>query len=357
MNNSERARLMHTVLDGEVTEAEARELDRLLAAEPAARTEFEHLQALFEGLSRVPKAFPPEGLVASVMANIPQNSPPQGRPDQLSLRSRVIGLAWMKARGTSPGKSATDLPAHQPGIYLREWKMNEQNSSPSRKRNVLIGGAIAIAAALVALSYTIDFPPGAQNTVGTIVPAQRFRAAQPTADEIKVGGQAATQSVPLQAGSAANAAANSAVNAGTTNAVNAGTTNAVNAGTTNAVNAGTTNAVNAGTTNAVNAGMTNAVNAGTTNAMTNAVNAGTTNAVNAGMTNAVNAGTTNAMTNAVNAGTTNAVNAGTTNAIGAATANAVNASTNNAVNASTTNAVNASTTNAINASTTNAVAK
>ena len=337
MNNSERARLMHTVLDGEATEAEARELDRLVAAEPAARTELERLRTLFDGLSRMPKAFPPEGLVASVMANIPQNSPPQGRPDQLSLRSRVIGLAWMKARGTSPGKSATDLPADQPGINLREWKMNEQNSSPSRKRNVLIGGAIAIAAALVALSYTIDFPPGAQNTVGTIVPAQRFRAAQPTADEIKVGGQAATQSVPLQAGSAANAAANSAVNAGTTNAVNAGTTNAVNAGTTNAVNAGTTNAVNAGTTNAVNAGttnavnagMTNAVNAGTTNAMTNAVNAGTTNAVNAGMTNAVNAGTTNAMTNAVNAGTTNAVNAGTTNAIGAA--NAINASTTNAV--------------------------
>jgi len=305
MNNSERARLMHTVLDGEATEAEARELDRLLAADPSARTEFEHLRQLFDGLRRVPKAFPPEGLVAAVMANIPQNEPPQGRPDQLSLRSRVIGVAWMKARGTSPGKSATDLPAHQPGIYLREWKMNEQNSSPSRKRNVLIGGAIAIAAALVALSYTIDFPPGAQNTVGTIVPAQRFRATQPTADEIKVGGQAATQAVPLQAGSATNAAASSAVNAGTTNAVNAGTTNAVNAGTTNAVNAGATNA----------------------------------------------------MTNAVNAGTTNAVNAGTTNAIGAATANAVNASTSNAVNASTTNAVNASTTNAINASTTNAVAK
>ena len=83
--------------------------------------------------------------------------------------------------------------------------MDEQHSSLLRKRNVLIGGGIAIAAALVALSYTIDFPPGAQNTVGTIVPAQRFHAAQPTAEEIKVGGQGATQSVPLQAGSAANA--------------------------------------------------------------------------------------------------------------------------------------------------------
>src|SRR5712671_4038637 len=167
MNNPERARLMDAVLDGEATEAEARELDRLLAAEPAARTEFDHLRRLFDGLSQMPNDFPPEGLVAAVMANIPQNSPPRRRLDQLSLRSRVIGLAWMKARGTSPGKSATDLPAHQPGIYLREWKMNEQHSSLLRKRNVLIGGGIAIAAALVALSYTIDFPPGAQNTVGT----------------------------------------------------------------------------------------------------------------------------------------------------------------------------------------------
>ena len=180
MNDLERARLMHAVLDGEATEAEARDLDRLLAAEPTARTEFEHLRGLFDGLNRVPQVFPPEGLVAAVLANIPQNSPTRGRLDQLSLRSRVIGLASMKARGKSPGKSATDLPAHQPGIYLREWRMNEQNSSLLRKRNVLIGGGIAVAAALIALSYTIDFPPGAQNTVGTIVPAQRFHAAQPT---------------------------------------------------------------------------------------------------------------------------------------------------------------------------------
>ena len=81
MNDAERIRLMHTALDGEATEAEARELARVLAAEPAARTEFDHLRRLFDGLSRVPKAFPPEGLVAAVMANIPQNSPPRSDPD------------------------------------------------------------------------------------------------------------------------------------------------------------------------------------------------------------------------------------------------------------------------------------
>jgi hypothetical protein len=209
MNDLERTRLMHVVLDGEATEAEARELDRLLAVEPTARTQFEHLRRLFDGLSRVPKAFPPEGLVAAVMANIPQNTPPRGRLDQLSLRSRVIGLASMKARGKSPGKSATDLPAYRPGIYLREWKMSEQSGSFSRKRNVLIGGGIAIVAALLTLSYTIDFPSGVQNTVGTIVPAQRYKAAQP---EINVSGQPTTQSTSTAASQSAatNAAANQA---------------------------------------------------------------------------------------------------------------------------------------------------
>ena len=241
MNNPERARLMHTVLDGEATEAEARELERWLAADPAARTEFDHLRRLFDGLSRVPKAFPPEGLVAAVMANIPHNSPPQGRPDQLSLRSRVIGLAWIKARDTSPGKSATDLPAHQPGIYLREWKMNEQNSSPSRKRNVLFGGAIAIAAALVALSYTIDCPPGAQNTVGTIVPAQRYKAAQP---DINVGTNSTTQAVPTQAASAANAATNNTVSNATDNMVNQASDKMVNQSADKMVNQASDKMVN-----------------------------------------------------------------------------------------------------------------
>src|SRR5439155_19494106 len=162
-----------------------------------------------------------------------------------------------------------------PAIYLREWKMNEQNSSLLRKRNVLIGGGVAIAAALLALSYTMDFPSGVQNTVGTIVPAQRYKAAQPVIEDIKASGQAATQSVPLQAGSATNAAANSAVTAGTSN-------NSVNAGTVNStINAATgNNGITAGTAN-------NMINAATTN---NAVSAGTVNAnVNATTNNAVSA--------------------------------------------------------------------
>jgi anti-sigma factor RsiW len=349
---------MDAVLDGEATPAEARELDRLLAADPAARTEFEQLKRVFEGLRDIPQAFPPEGLVASVLANIPQNASTRPRPDQLSSRSRVIGSATKEARGTSPGKSVKGMPVYQPAPHSREWNMNEQ-SSGSRRRNVWIGSGIAMAAALIALAYTIDFPPGAQNVVGTIVPAQRFKAAQPAMDDIKAGGQAATQAVPLQAGSAANAATNNAVNAGTTvNAINASSTNnAINASTNNAVTAGTTNAINAASTNAINAASTNAV----TNASTNAVSNASMNAVSNSATNAVGNASMNAATNAsmnaVSNATTNAVSAGTTNAVNNASQNAVANSVTNATNNAVANGVSNATNNVINQSTNNAAVK
>jgi len=74
--------LMQSVLDGEATPEEATELDRRLAADAAASARFEELGRLFEGLRAVPKAYPPEGLVASVLANIPQNRVPAEDDDQ-----------------------------------------------------------------------------------------------------------------------------------------------------------------------------------------------------------------------------------------------------------------------------------
>ena len=357
---------MDAVLDGQATPAERRDLVRLLATDAAARTEFEQLTKVFEALRAIPPAFPPEGLVAAVLANIPQKTATHTRGDQLSSRSRVIGTVMKEGRGTSPDQSVKGPPVHEPAPFLREWKMNESIGS-SRKRNVWIGSGIAIAAALVALAYTIDFPPGAQNAVGTIVPAQRFKAAQPAIESIKPVGQSGSQSVPLQAGSAANAATNNAVVNGTTNAVTSGTTNAVDAASTNAVMNGTTNAVMDGTTNAVTSGTTNAVDAASTNAVmngtTNAVTAGTTNAVTAGTTNAVTAGTTNgvtnATTNAVTNGTTNAVANGTTNAVSNGVTNAANNSVangvTNAANNAVANGVTNATNNAINGSTNNSV--
>lgn len=309
---------MDRVLDGAATPAEVRELDRLLAADPTARTEFEQIRTVFDGLRDMPQAFPPEGLVARVLSNIPQNRGPRSRPDQLSSRSGVIGSAIRQARGVSPGNSVKGTPAHPPVPHSREWNMNEQGSG-SRRRNVWIGSGIAIAAALVALAYTIDFPPGAQNVVGTIVPAQRFKAAQPAMGDIKPAGSSASQAVPLQAGSAANAAANNAVVSGTTNAtVNANNTNnLVNMGTgNNSVAAGQTpNAVLQSSTNAAIAGATvNATTAGQTNkamdqaATANAISGATAvNAqVNATTMNAVVQSTSNAINSSVQQGVTNA---------------------------------------------------
>ena len=60
--------LIHSVLDGEASEAEAQQLQRLLAAEPAARAEFDAAERLFADFKSVPQRHPPEGLVAAVMA-------------------------------------------------------------------------------------------------------------------------------------------------------------------------------------------------------------------------------------------------------------------------------------------------
>src|SRR6185295_9735039 len=95
MNHSDLLHLMHTVLDGEAHAGEKTTLERHLAGDPAAQAEFDELSRLFDGLAKLPKAYPPEGLVASVMAQIPpQFSPPatgHGRFGQPFSRPRVIG--------------------------------------------------------------------------------------------------------------------------------------------------------------------------------------------------------------------------------------------------------------------------
>jgi hypothetical protein len=187
MRDFERTQLMHVVLDGAATPDEALELERVLGADPAARTEFENLKSLFEGLSRVPKAFPPEGLVAAVMASVPRRPVPQDHSSQLYSESGVFRQSSMEARGANPGKSAKVQQVSQPGPYLKGQNVSEQKNGFFSKRKVWIGGGIAAAAAVLAVSFGIDFPPGVKDTIGTIVPAVRFRAPQNTADDVKLG--------------------------------------------------------------------------------------------------------------------------------------------------------------------------
>ena len=261
MEYSEHTLLMHAVLDGDAAPGEAADLQRLLAANPAARAEFESLQRLFDALKNVPKAVPPEGLVSSVMARIPQIPPNRqtqfGGIRQLFSRLGVIGVTEAASNedpGSKPGKSATVHPISQHGPYFKgEKNMSEPNNSSLGNRKIWIGAGIAAAAAIVAVSTGI-FPPSATDTAGTIVPAQRYMAPQNSAADVKLGDPSATQSAQPGAASGANAGS---VNSGGVNSggVNSGGVNSggVNSGGVNSggVNSGGVNSggVNSGGVN------------------------------------------------------------------------------------------------------------
>ena len=68
MNETQTEELMHAVLDGEATEPEARELERLLAADATARARFDELKRLFNALEGVPEATPPAAIVERILA-------------------------------------------------------------------------------------------------------------------------------------------------------------------------------------------------------------------------------------------------------------------------------------------------
>jgi len=127
--------LMQTVLDGEATPDEASELDRRLAGDAPARARFEEFRGLFAALSRMRKAYPPEGLVASVLANIPQNPPPAEREDQLFVAPGVIEASSRKARAESQGRGKR---VFQRWAFSRGREMNEQKggvgAAPLRAR-------------------------------------------------------------------------------------------------------------------------------------------------------------------------------------------------------------------------------
>ena len=64
--------------------------------------------------------------------------------------------------------------------------MSEQNTSSVGNRKIWIGAGVAAAAVIVAVSTGV-LPPSGKDTAGTIVPAQRYMAPQPTAADVKLG--------------------------------------------------------------------------------------------------------------------------------------------------------------------------
>jgi anti-sigma factor RsiW len=172
--------LMHAVLDGEAAPDERRELETRLAADASTRAEFESLKALFEGLRKVPQGFPPEGLVASVMDGLPSGDERRADPDQLFAPSGVFEPNLKKARGRGFARDKKAGRAFQPWTFLWGEKMSEDKRGISKQGRIMIGGGIAAAAIVAVAVSTSLYPPSSTETAGTIVPAQRYRAAQPT---------------------------------------------------------------------------------------------------------------------------------------------------------------------------------
>jgi anti-sigma factor RsiW len=167
MNTPTLLRLMYAVLDGEADAGEKAALARHLADDPAAREEFDELSRLFGDVSRIPKAYPPEGLVASVMAQIPPQFPAsaagQDRLRQPFSRHRVIGADSRESPDTIPGISTGTPRSTRQGPYFRSDDMSEQKSGSSGKRKILIGGGIAAVAVILAISSESISRPAART--------------------------------------------------------------------------------------------------------------------------------------------------------------------------------------------------
>ena len=171
MNPTELIELMHAVLDGEASNAEARELETRLAADPAARAEFEDWKRLFEALDAVPKEHAPEGLVASIASAMPQAPGASGAASQPFPDPRVLGHTLFGISRRVPTRSVT---------------MTEQSSRRIfAHRKAWLGGGIAAAAAVVVAQIAFDFPLP-KDVVGTVIPAQRYRAAQNGSEQVQV---------------------------------------------------------------------------------------------------------------------------------------------------------------------------
>ena len=134
MTHPEHIQLMHLVLDGEATPGESQDLAHLLASDPAARAQYDDLQRLFDGLKAVPKAFPPAGLVSSVMASLPADSPArpgrQTRVRQLFSRPSVIGATSTEVPDDNYARY-TKTPEYPYTKLFRYIKYNIRAGNPS----------------------------------------------------------------------------------------------------------------------------------------------------------------------------------------------------------------------------------
>jgi len=208
MEHLELTRLMHEVLDGAASADEAGELNRLLADDPEARAQFDDLERLFAGLNSMPKALPPEGLVAAVLAKLPRQHRRRDRLRQLSSRWRVLSVDSKRALGSDPNRTSRT----QRNSQYKSIRRNRDMSGPtifSRKPKLWIGAGIALVAIVLVARY-FDFPPQ-MGTQGTIAPAKRVVAEQPGAGDVNGSQSDASRSaLPASTGASVDGAARDA---------------------------------------------------------------------------------------------------------------------------------------------------
>ncbi|MGH8800705.1 MAG: anti-sigma factor family protein, partial [Casimicrobiaceae bacterium] len=239
MNASEANALMHAVLDGEATRSETAVLERELAEHPELNARFATLRNLFEDLRQVPMGYPPEGLVASVMANIPQNRSESDDERQLFTVPGVLGASSQVPRGRRRDESRAGRIEVQPWLRRKGKDMSDKNQGFPSKRKWWIGGGIAAAVVVIGLASGV-IPPNGKDTAGTIVPAQRYQAAQSGVQDVQGGGVGdGTSQTSAAVGQPVDATANAgALNSGDRGGLSSGDRGGLNSGNRGGLNAG-----------------------------------------------------------------------------------------------------------------------
>jgi hypothetical protein len=251
MKHSPTTELMHAVLDGEATAAQAADLQQRLAADPAAQAEFDALRRLFNDLGRVPARHPPEGLVASVMAAVGERPARSPARHQLFSWSRVFSAPRAQVSRISTGT-------------LRNINMSQHPSSPFANRKLWIGGAVAAIAVVVVAQFGFDGKTNEKDVIGTIAPAERYRGPQATGEDIKVGigvsGQPGAVNVATSADAANQSANNAALNSSQIAALNSSQIAALNSSQIAALNSSQIAALNSSQIAALNSSQIAALN-------------------------------------------------------------------------------------------------
>jgi len=206
MKHAELVECIQAVLDGVATPDQARQLEQQLAADAAARAEFAQWQHLFAALGRQPQASAPEGLVAAVTAAADAHLQIARNRDQLLERPAVIAYRRPESRGQASGFRAIFRRSNRSDSTREIDIMSERQRIGFGNRKLWAGGAVMLLAVGVAM-IAFDLPPRSSDVVGTVAPAERYRAPQSGAEAVQLGQPATGAQTSIAGADKADAAA------------------------------------------------------------------------------------------------------------------------------------------------------